>query len=354
MKGLKLDPQQIREELSLFRRQLEQSCRTLESIDTAAVGTTPREQIFSNDNTRLYYYPPTTAVSLQTPVLICYALVNRPYIADLQPDRSLIAELGQRGVPVYLIDWGYPEAADRFLDLEDYIDDYLHSCVDASCQHAGSQQLNLLGICQGGTFSLCYAALYPERVKNLILMVTPVDFHSEGFILSHLAMKLDIDLAVDTYGNIPGVLLNDSYHSLMPMRSGLQKHLNLPNTLGSREQALNFLRMEQWLNDTPDQAGEAFRSFTKQFCQQNLLLKGQVQIGRQRVDLRRIRQPILNVIGRYDHLVPPASSRALKQATASTDYQELEVKAGHIGVFVSRRGIRTVPQGISDWLQTRD
>lgn len=354
MKGLKLNPARIREELEGLNLQLQESCKTLRSISTVEVGSTPCTEIFHNDKTRLCYYAPSTTARIQTPVLICYALVNRPYIADLQPDRSLIAELGRRGIPVYLIDWGYPDDADRFLDLDDYINDYLHSCVNACCRHAGSEQVNLLGICQGGTFSLCYSALYPERVRNLLLMVTPVDFHAEGFTLSHLAMKVDIDLATATYGNIPGELLKDSYHSLMPMRLGIQKHLGLPNQLQSREKALNFVRMEQWLNDTPDQAGEAFRSFTQQFFQQNLLLKGGVKIGQHQVDLRQIRQPILNIIGRHDHLVPPTASRALRGATNSADYQELDVAAGHIGVFVSRRGLRQVPTGIADWLQTRD
>lgn len=353
MKGLKLDPGRIREELARFNQQLQDSYHTLKAIDSVDVAPTPFDTVYRNDKVCLNYYAPASDTPRLAPILICYALVNRPYIADLQADRSLIAELTRRGIPVYLIDWGYPDETDRFLDLDDYINDYLHSCVEATCRHADSEQITLLGICQGGTFSLCYTALHPARVRNLILMVTPIDFHSDDFILSHLALKVDADLAVETYGNIPGELLNDTYNSLMPMRLGIQKNLGLPNQLSSQEKALNFLRMERWINDGPDQAGEAFRSFIKQFFQQNRLLKGEVQIGSGTVDLMQIRQPILNIIGRHDHLVPPSSSKALRGATASADYQELEVRAGHIGVFVSSRGIREVPTGIADWLRSR-
>lgn len=354
MRGLELDPQRIREELASFNRRLQESCQTLGDIDTLDVAPTPCETIFRNDGVRLNYYPPASATRVKTPLLICYALVNRPYILDLQPDRSLIAELGRRGIPVYLIDWGYPDEGDRFLDLEDYIEDYLESCVAATCAHAGSAQVNLLGVCQGGTLSLCHAALHPQRTKNLLLMVTPVDFHCPGFLLSHLAGRVDVDLAVETWGNIPGRLLNDAYSSLMPMRLGVRKNLGLPEQLNSREKALNFLRMERWINDCPDQAGEAFRSFISQFFQQNLLLKGEVRIGDRRVDLGRIKQPILNLIGRQDHLVPPASSQALAGATASRDYQQLELQAGHIGIFVSRRALEQVPDQIAQWLCARD
>lgn len=354
MKGLKLEPEKIREEISSFNLGLKQSYETLKSINEVEVGTTPKTEIFSCDKTRLYHYVPDRKQSIKTPVLICYALVNRPYIADLQPDRSMVAALLAEGIPVYLIDWGYPDEGDRYLDLDDYINDYLDSCASACARHARVDQINLLGICQGGTFSLCYTALNPGKVKNLITMVTPVDFQTEDFVLSHLAAKVDVDLAVQTYGNIPGELLNDTYNSLMPMRLGVQKNLGLPTQLSDRDKALNFLRMEQWINDGPDQAGEAFRSFIGQFFQRNLLLKGEAKIGHNQVDLTRIAHPILNIIGAHDHLVPPSSSRALEGATSSPDYQELCVQAGHIGVFVSSRGLKQVPGTIARWLQARD
>ncbi|MBV1786539.1 class III poly(R)-hydroxyalkanoic acid synthase subunit PhaC [Marinobacterium sp. D7] len=354
MKGLQLDPETIRQELVLFNQRLQQSYETLKTIEGVDVGTTPRSEIYRNDKTRLYHYTPRNQTQNRLPLLICYALVNRPYIADLQPDRSLIASLLDQGIPVYLIDWGYPDEGDRYLDLDDYIEEYLDGCVNACIEHAASDKVNLLGICQGGTFSLCYTALHPERVRNLITMVTPVDFHTDDFILSHLAMKVDADLAVATYGNIPGEVLNDTYNSLMPMRLGVQKNLGLPAQLSDRDKALNFLRMEQWINDGPDQAGEAFRSFIQQFFQRNLLLKGEVKIGSKQIDLKTINQPILNIIGAHDHLVPPSSSRALETATSSQDYNEICVNAGHIGVFVSSRALKQVPESIARWLQARD
>ncbi|WP_432694906.1 class III poly(R)-hydroxyalkanoic acid synthase subunit PhaC [Marinobacterium sp. YM272] len=352
MKGLDLSAAKIREELRTFNQRLTQSYEVLQQIESIEVGSTPRREIFTNDKVRLYHYEAAEQVD-ETPrpaVLICYALVNRPYIADLQPDRSLIASLLELGINVYLIDWGYPEETDRFLDLDDYIEDYLDSCVKACTADAGTEKVNLLGICQGGTFSLCYAALHPERINRLITLVTPVDFQTPDFTLSHLAREVDADLAVETYGNIPGELLNDTYNSLMPMRLGVQKNLGLPTQLSDRDKALNFLRMEKWINDGPDQAGEAFRSFIKQFFQQNLLIKGEAEIGERRVDLTEIHHPILNIIGRHDHLVPPSSSRALKEATSSTDYRELTVNAGHIGVFVSSKALKQVPNAIADWL----
>ncbi len=111
-----------------------------------------------------------------TPLLIVYALVNRPSMMDLQEDRSLIRGLLAQGLDVYLIDWGYPDGADRFTTLADYIERFIPRCVEEILRLHRIEKLNLLGVCQGGVMSLCHAALHPERVRNLITMVTPVDF----------------------------------------------------------------------------------------------------------------------------------------------------------------------------------
>src|SRR5690606_23351407 len=108
--------------------------------------------------------------------------------------RSLVRGLLERGEDVYIIDWGYPDRSDRYLTLEDYIERFLGGAVDVLRRRSGLDAINLLGICQGGTFSLCYAALHPDKVKNLITMVTPVDFHTPDNMLSNWTREMDVDL----------------------------------------------------------------------------------------------------------------------------------------------------------------
>jgi polyhydroxyalkanoate synthase len=164
-------------------------------------------------------------------VLISYALVNRPYMMDLQQDRSLIRRLLEQGLDVYLIDWGYPDGADRFLDLDDYINGFLDRCVQFVLDQHGIDKVNLLGVCQGGTFSLCYSALHPERIKNLVAMVTPVDFKTPENLLSKWAQDMDVDAVVDSGGNVSGEMLNVAYVSLMPFRLMQQKYVILVDIL---------------------------------------------------------------------------------------------------------------------------
>jgi len=356
VKNLKLNPEKIEVELSDFKQKLQKSYQALKEVQQIDVAQSEYEVIFTQDKLRLLYFPGNREVDARckTPLLITYALVNRWYMIDLEPERSLLKSLISSGQDTYVIDWGYPEAADRFLDLDDYINEYLNNCVDQVTQHSGANSINLLGICQGGTLSLCYSAIYPKKIKNLITMVTPVDFHTPDNTLSLLARYIDTDLAVSAYGNIPGELLNDAYKALMPMRLGVQKSLDISNYLDSAQKALSFLRMEKWIYDSPNQAGEAFKQFIRWFFQENKLVNNEIIIGDKPVNLNAISQPILNIYGAYDHLVPPSASLPLGKLVNSNDYQALEVKAGHIGVFVSTKAQRIVPKAITEWLMQRD
>jgi polyhydroxyalkanoate synthase len=301
---------------------------------------------------RLYRYRSLSPIPGAVPLLIVYALVNRPYMMDLEPDRSLIRGLLSRGLDVYLIDWGYPDGADRFTTLEDYLESQLAGCVDEILKVRRLDALNLLGVCQGGVFSLCFAALHPERVRNLITMVTPVDFHTSTDLLSKWARKIDVEAWVGR-GNVSGEVLNQLFLALMPFRLSHQKYVDLLRGDIDQARIENFMRVERWIYDSPDQAGAAFREFVVWFYQENRLVRGGLTIGGRRVDLSTLELPILNLIGTRDHLVPPASSAALRDLTRSKDFNTLELDLGHIGMYVSARAQRQVPPAIADWLAAR-
>jgi polyhydroxyalkanoate synthase len=323
------------------------------------IGVTPKEEVYREDKVVLYRFSSKVKPSLNIPILIVYALVNRPYIVDLQEGRSLVANLLNLGMDVYITDWGYPSRSDRFLTLDDYINGYINNCVDVVRDRHNLEQINLLGICQGGAFSLCYSSIYPEKVKNLITMVTPVDFHTNEGLLNVWggstlgSQALDVDLMVDTLGNIPGDFMNLEFLLLKPFQLGIQKYIDLLDTIESEDKLLNFLRMEKWIFDSPDQAGEAYRQFMKDFYQGNKLIKGEVEIGEKRVNLENIRIPILNIYAEQDHLVPPASSLALEKYIGSEDYTVRSFPVGHIGMYVSSKVQRDLPPTIVDWLKVR-
>ena len=264
---------------------------------------------------------------------------------DLQPDRSLVRRLLEQGLDVYLIDWGNPDGADRLLELDDYINGYIDRCVRhvlARARHAASS--NLLGVCQGGTFSLCYTALHPERVRNLITMVTPVDFHTPDNLLSRWVQGLDVDALVEAFGIVPGELLNNAYVALMPFRLLQQKYVHLLDGTLDAAQAENFMRMEKWIFDSPGQAGAAFGQFVA------LDVPGEPPGGAARsssaggasISGGSASRCSTSTAGRTTSCRPRRPSRSGAWSAAS-DYTALALDLGHIGMYVSARAQREVP-----------
>lgn len=323
------------------------------------VGASAKEVVYQEDKVILYRFKPVVDKPLGIPLLIVYALVNRPFMVDLQANRSLVANLLKLGLDVYLIDWGYPTRIDRWLTLDDYLNGYLNNCVDFLRKSYTLEKINLLGVCQGGTFSVCYSSLYPEKVKNLVVMVAPIDFNMPNNLLNMRggctlgSQALDVDLMVDALGNIPGDFLNLEFLMLKPLQLGYQKYLDFPDVVENEEKLLNFLRMEKWIFDSPDQAGETYRQFMKDFYQENKLIKGEVMIGDKRVDLKNIKMPVLNLYAEKDHLVDPASSLALEKYIATKDYTAQGFPVGHIGMYVSGKVQHDLPPVIYNWLKSR-
>lgn len=353
--------------VGLFHETIELNKKVVKGIEQLSklreedieIGLTPKEEVYREDKVVLYHFHPMGELRLNTPVLVVPGLINRPFMIDLEEKRSLIANLLKLGLDAYLVDWGYPTRADRWLTLDDYINGYLSSCIDVVRKRHELEQISLLGLCQGGNFSLCYSSIYPERVKNLILMVTPVDFHIPNALLnmragSTLGSKaIDIDLVVDAFGNIPGDFMSLEFLILKPYQNGSQKYIDLLEMMDSKDELITFLRMEKWIFDSPDHAGEAYRQFMKDFYQGNKLIKGEVKIGEKLVDLHNVRMPVLNIYAEKDHFVPPLSCQALQKYVGSEDYTERSFPVGHIGIYVSRKVQKELPSTIINWLQER-
>jgi len=338
-------------EIERLRKRMERGSTVLtEPLDTET-GQTPKVTVYEEDKIKVYHYTPVREKLYSPPVVGVYALINKQYMMDLQPDRSIVKHLIEQGVDVYLIDWGYPSRGDRYLTMEDYIDGYLNNVVDFVREKNGVDSVTLLGVCQGGTFSMIYSALYPEKVKNLITMVSPMDFHNESGLLHIWAHNLDIDKLVDTYGNIPGDFMNAGFLLLNPFRLMFDKYLNFLENLDDKDFIANFIRMEKWIFDSPDQAGEAFRKFIKDMYHDNKLVKNEFELGGRKVFLKDITAPLLNVYARYDHLVPPPCSKNIAEAVGSKDATTHAFKTGHIGMFVSSRSKKEICPVISDWIK---
>lgn len=337
-----------------FNSKLMKSAELLTDIEEIDVGTAPKQLVYEEDKLKVYRYKSDAEKTCKVPVLVVYALVNRPYMLDIQPDRSFIRNLLNLGLDVYIIDWGYPSQADRYLSMDDYINGYLNNCVDAVRKNAKSDKVSLMGVCQGGTFSAIYSSLHPEKVQNLVTLVAPFDFSTNDGLLFNWSKTMDVDALVDAYGVVPGNILNDGFLMLMPFNLNIKKYVDMLDVMEDKEKLLNFLRMEKWIFDSPGQAGECLRQFVKDCYQGNKLVKGKLKLGNKTVDLAKVTMPILNIYASADHLVPPAATKPLNDLVGSEDKTLYEFQGGHIGVFVGSRSQKELAPAISKWLGARD
>jgi len=322
-------------------------------LDTE-IAATPYDVVYEEDRIKLKHYATVREIELKTPLLVVYALINRETMLDLQPGRSVVQSFLDHGIDLYMIDWGYPTRKDRFLTIDDHVNGYMDNVVDFIRQQHGLEKINLMGICMGGTFSVIYSAFHPEKIKNLITTVTPTNFDTDQGLLHTWMRVVDADQMVDTFGNMPGDMLNFGFLLLNPARLMIDKYIGFMEQMDDKTFVENFIRMEKWIFDSPDVPGETFRQFIKDCYQKNLLIQSKMEVGGQIVDLKKIMMPLLNFYGKFDHLVPPDACRLLTSKVGSKDTEDICLETGHIGIYVSSKCQREFVPKIAAWLKKRD
>jgi polyhydroxyalkanoate synthase subunit PhaC len=317
------------------------------------IAPTPYEVVYESDRVKLKHYKPAE-VKYKTPLFVCYAMVNRETMLDLQSDRSVVTTFLNHGLEVYMIDWSYPTRKDRYLTIDDHVNGYMDEMIDFVLEKHGIPQVHLMGICMGGTLCIMYTALHREKVKNLITTVTPVDFDTDKGLLNVWAKSLDADALIDAYGNIPGDILNVAYLLLNPARLLIDKYVGFLENVHDKDFVENFVRMEKWIFDSPDIPAETFREFIKKLYHENLLIKNKMTLGGELVNLKKITMPVLNIYAKLDHLVPYTSSEKFLEHVGSVDKTDVCLNTGHIGIYVSSKMQQEFAPRILSWLSERD
>lgn len=316
------------------------------------VGTTPHDVVFSSGGLRLLRYRRETPATQAEPVLFCYALINRPYILDLQPDKSVVRHYLERGFAVYMIDWGAPSHADRRLTLEDYVCERLASVVAFVLREQGRRSLHLIGYCMGGTLSALYTALQPEAVQTLTLLAAPIDFAGQESLLNVWSNRrhFDVDAFIDANGNCPAWFLQMCFLHTKPVQNLVEKNISFYENMDDPRFVANFVAMERWANDNIPVAGETFRQFVKQLYQENQLVRGELRLGARRIELGRIACPLLLLTASNDHLVSPRSTLGIRAHVGSREIGAMMIEAGHVGLVVSSKAHKTFWPEAARWL----
>ncbi|MEM0022935.1 MAG: alpha/beta fold hydrolase [Archaeoglobaceae archaeon] len=268
------------------------------------------------------------------PLLFVYAFINRPYILDLHEEVSVVKKLLAEGIDVWMIDWGYPKRADKFVKIADYID-YIDFCVDKIRKEAKVEAITLHGYCLGSTLAVIYSALFPEKVKNLVIQTPPINFDTEN-ALALWAKHLDARKISRAMGNVSGEMLNIAFLLVDPIRLVLGKYQGLLDNAENERFLKEFFHMDFWIFDSPAVPGSVFEEFIERWYHKNELIENRYDINGRKVDLSKITMPVLALYAEKDHITPPSSVIPFLEKIPSKDKKAMSVDKGHIGLTVSK------------------
>jgi polyhydroxyalkanoate synthase len=321
----------------------------------ARIAVTPKDVVWTHRKTTLYRYRSSNRRHT-VPVMLVFALINRPEIFDLRPGHSFVEFLLGEGFDVYLLDWGVPGPEDSDTGLDYYVCDALEWATREVLRSSGATSVTLAGWCIGGTLCAMHAGLAGTRspARNLVLLTTPID--PTQSLYHHWVGRdsFDVDYLTENWPVIPGVGIDFANKLMKPVTNLWSTYRRLAqNVYDGKADRVAFQSMAKWIADNPPFPARAFREWVTWIYKENLLARGLLRLRDQRVDLRRIQQSLLILTADNDHIVPPANTIPLLDLAASTDRTHIARPGGHIGLMAGSSARNQVWPELADWLKQR-
>ena len=325
----------------------------------AKVAQTPKRLIWTLNKARLFQYTPVLPEEQRhkVPLLLVFAIMNRPHVLDLRPGHSFVEYMLYKGYDVYLLDWGIPGPEDCELRYDDYALEYLPRVVRKLKAVTGASEFSMLGWCLGALISTIYACLRSDDgLKNLVLLTAPLDFADKsagGFSRWVTAPAFDPEKVTAAFGNMPGEMIDTGAKMLKPVENYVGTYVNLWDNIEDPDRIEAWHAMNTWVRDIIPMSGAAYSQLINEFYKENRLMEGTLTIRGERVDLGRLRASLFNVIAESDHITPPCQSERVIDLVGSNDKEIFRVKGGHIGIMAGRGAEKNTWPHIDNWLAAR-
>ena len=317
------------------------------------VAATPADVLYAENKWRLLRYR-STSRRFATPILLVPSLINRHYVLDLMPGKSFVEFLIGCGHDVLIIDWGTPTAEDRFVTFDDVCGQWLGRAIRKAAALSPRNQTHVLGYCMGGTLAAAHVAVHKEHVASLVALAAPVRFGAPGLLTSWTrAPDFDVTLLTEALGLVPWQLLQSAFQMLRPTL-GMAKAVNLYDRAWNDRFLDGFLALETWANDNVSLPGAFFRTWIEAVYREDALLRGNLTLQGQPVDLAAIDCPTLAVVFEQDSIAPAADCAALLEKISSQDRGLEVVQGSHVGGVTSREASKTLWPLLSAWWAARD
>jgi polyhydroxyalkanoate synthase len=300
------------------------------------VGVTPHTVVWTENKWRLLRFAPATP-KYATPILMVPSLINRWYVLDLGPQRSLIEWLVAQGHEVFCIDWGTPGDEDRYLTWDDIAGRYVGRAVRIAARYGRSGKAHVLGYCLGGTLAVSYVAAFPEFVASLLALAAPIDFEQAGIMAQWTRTPtFETGSLLEAFGNVPWPLMQASFNMLRPTLRAA-KMVNLLDRAWDDEFLEGFLATEHWGHDNVSFPGACYARYIEELYRGNRLIQGGFSVLGRPAELHQIKCPVLALAFADDNIVPLPSAAPLIDRVGSKDKQLVVQSGGHVGAVVSRK-----------------
>lgn len=339
--------------VKLPRTLLEASNIVLTTED-AVIGATPKDVVWTHRKTTLYRYR-SDKRKFPVPILLVFALINRPIIYDLRPGNSFVEFLLDAGFDVFLVDWGEPGDEDADMGLDNYVCDELTWAIRETRRVSGAAEISIVGWCIGAALTAMYASLNPTGpARNLVLLTMPVDT-SDSLYTTWLGRdSFDIDQVADYMGNMPGGAVDWANKLMKPVNNYVTTKRRLfEQVQEGTANRVAYQAMSKWVGDNPPFAGRAFRQWVTWMYKENRLIRGRIELRGKRVDLRNITQSCLVVTAGSDHIAPRHTTTPFLDVVGSDDVEHMARPGGHIGLMAGSKAKREIWPEIAAWLEPR-
>lgn len=280
------------------------------------------------------------------PVFVVPSLINRFEILDLDRDHSFLRALSAAGLRPLLLDWGMPGAEEEKFTLTDYVTQRLAPALAFAAPQA---RIPLLGYCMGGLLALALAALQPERIRALLLLATPWDFHRPDSAIGpqFLALAAQMEAPMAALSHLPVDVIQSLFATFQPTQV-MNKFADFAALDPSSPDARHFVLLEDWLNDGVPLAAPTARECLAGWYGENQPGRINWRVGDKLVDPRALAMPSYVVVPGKDRLVPPESARPLARLLPHATLHE--PMTGHIGMIASRSAPQQVWAPLIHWL----
>lgn len=311
-----------------------------------SVASTPAEVVWQEGRAALYRY--RTSVEHPEPVLVVHAVVSKPWILDLTPERSFVAALAAQGFDVFLLDWGEPAPEDATRGLTEYASTLLRA-EKFVLARARAERLHVVGYCFGGTLCLARAAARDhDKIGSIALLAAPVDFSVPAGLQPFITHRFFKPVyLLDADGFVPAGAVREGFHALRPQA------LRTARSAWRRRRDPSFRvtydPLARWVWEHRPLPGRLFFDLVDLF-RTNALVEGRLELAGEVARLEDVRAPVMAVIPERDHITPSGSTHALT-TTPGLEVTVVNAAAGHVSMIAGSAARTTTWPEVGRWIE---